>query len=118
MKISITLDAADPALLARFWSAALGYFQASTPTGWSTWEDWFREHDVPKSEWNVGAAIEDPLGNGPSISMLKVAEPKTAKKGPSDCDDRSECADPQLSKASLSGWEDRSSTSSSAPRTI
>jgi len=79
MKISITLDAADPALLARFWSAALGYVEASPPTGWSTWENWFREHDVPKSEWNDGAAIEDPLGNGPSISILKVAEPKTAK---------------------------------------
>ncbi len=78
-KISITIDASDPGLLADFWSAALGYVEADPPTGWSTWEDWLSDHDVPKSEWNDGAALEDPLGHGPSISILKVPEAKTVK---------------------------------------
>jgi len=79
MKISITIDAADPRVLAAFWSAALGYVEAGPPTEWPTWEDWFRDHGVPEAEWNDGAAIEDPLSIGPPISILKVPETKTAK---------------------------------------
>lgn len=79
MKFAMTLDAADPQLLARFWATALEYVEAEPPPGWSTWEDWYRDHDVPESEWNDGAALEDPLGRGPSISILKVPEPKSAK---------------------------------------
>ncbi len=34
---------------------------------------------MPEDEWGDGAAIEDPAGIGPSITFLKVPEPKTAK---------------------------------------
>ncbi len=78
-KISITIDAGDPRLLADFWSTALGYVEADPPTGWSTWEAWLSDHNVPESDWNDGAALEDPLGHGPSISILKVPEAKTVK---------------------------------------
>ena len=34
---------------------------------------------MPESEWDDGAYICDPAGVQPSISFLKVPEPKTAK---------------------------------------
>lgn len=77
--LAITMDCADPAAQSSFWSLALGYVPAPPPTGWDTWESWLAEHDVPEDEWNDGASICDPLGTGPSISLLKVPEPKTAK---------------------------------------
>ena len=73
------MDARDPRALADFWAAALGYVNADPPTGWSTWDGWLADHDVPKSEWNDVAALEDPLGHGPPISILKVPEAKTVK---------------------------------------
>ncbi|MCB0999414.1 MAG: hypothetical protein KDB40_08975 [Acidimicrobiales bacterium] len=79
MKISLTLDAADPLRLAEFWTAALGYVAAPPPAGWASWETWLRDMDVPEAEWNDGAAIVDPAGDGPSISIVRVPEPKSAK---------------------------------------
>ena len=42
-------------------------------------EQWLTDHHVPKSEWNDGATLDDPLGHGPSISILKVPEAKSVK---------------------------------------
>ncbi len=54
-------DAADPAALAAFWAAALGY--------------------VPEPGYDDpdGASIVDPDGVGPAIGFLRVPEPKTSK---------------------------------------
>ena len=76
---TLTFDCAGPAALAAFWCTALGYVPAAPPAGFATWESWLREFDVPESEWDDGAAIEDPAATGPRISFLKVPEPKTAK---------------------------------------
>src|SRR4051812_26424364 len=76
---TLTIDCADPALVARFWCTALGYTQADPPQGWDTWEDWLTDLNVPKDEWYDGASISDPNGVLPSISFLKVPEPRTAK---------------------------------------
>lgn len=54
-------DAADPHRLAAFWAFALGYV------------------DEPDYDDPDGASIIDPDGKGPTISFLRVAEPKTAK---------------------------------------
>jgi Glyoxalase-like domain len=76
---TITIDCVDPARVARFWQLALGYDEAEPPDGWQTWEDWLRDLGVPEEEWNDGASLADPEGVLPSISLLKVPEPRTVK---------------------------------------
>ena len=79
LTLGLTFDCSDAGAQARFWALALGYVPAPPPTGWDTWESWLVDHEVPADEWNDGAYICDPSGAGPSISFLKVPEPKTAK---------------------------------------
>ncbi|WP_350280210.1 VOC family protein [Kribbella sp. HUAS MG21] len=76
---TLTVDCRDPALVARFWCTALGYTEADPPQGWDTWQAWLTELNVPEDEWNDGASISDPDGVLPSISFLKVPEPRTGK---------------------------------------
>jgi hypothetical protein len=76
---TLTFDCHDAVTVARFWTVALGYVDQAPPQGWDTWEEWLRHFEVPEDEWDDGASIEDPLGVLPSISFLKVPEPKTAK---------------------------------------
>jgi hypothetical protein len=76
---TLTFDAADPTRLAAFWKLALGYVDAAPPTGFADWEEWFERFDIPPEERNDGAALDDPEGRGPRISILKVPEGKTAK---------------------------------------
>jgi hypothetical protein len=76
---TVTVDCAAPAALAAFWCLALGYVEASPPEGFASWPEWLTHAGVPPKEWDDGAYIEDPDGVGPSISFLKVPEPKVAK---------------------------------------
>lgn len=77
--IGLTFDCADAPAQARFWRSALGYVEAPPPTGWETWESFLTDHGVPREEWGDGATICDPSGARPTISFLKVPEPKRAK---------------------------------------
>jgi hypothetical protein len=77
--IGMTLDCGDPAAQARFWIAALGYVQSPPPQGWERWEDFLADQGVPPDEWNDGAVIADPHGRRPTISLLKVPEPKSPR---------------------------------------
>jgi hypothetical protein len=76
---TLTFDCHDVVTMARFWTVALGYVDAPPPEGWDTWEDWLRHFHVPEEEWTDGTLLEDPQGVLPSVSFLKVPEPKTAK---------------------------------------
>ncbi|GAA4910742.1 hypothetical protein LX16_2668 [Stackebrandtia albiflava] len=76
---SLTVDCADPAALARFWSLALGYVPKPPPEGFDSWEAWLLRHGVPEAEWDDGAYLCDPEGRLPGISFLKVPEGKSAK---------------------------------------
>ena len=78
-KWTMTIDCADPALVARFWCTALGYVEADPPKGWDTWDAFLTEMNVPEDEWNDGASLSDLAGVLPSISFLKVPEPRTVK---------------------------------------
>jgi len=69
----------NPGTLAAFWSLALGYAEASPPQGFASWAEWLEHAGIPPEEWDDGAYIEDPDGVRPSISFLKVPEPKVAK---------------------------------------
>jgi catechol 2,3-dioxygenase-like lactoylglutathione lyase family enzyme len=75
----LTIDAEDPARLAAFWADALGYVQADPPDGFETWNAWLKHTGVPKKEWNDAAYLEDPAGQGPTLSFLKVPEAKSVK---------------------------------------
>jgi glyoxalase superfamily protein len=76
---TLTIDCDQPGMLARFWAEALGYVESPPPEGWDTWEAWLADQGVPEAEWDDGAALADPDGIGPSLSFLRVPEPKTAK---------------------------------------
>ncbi|MFG2559936.1 VOC family protein [Streptomyces sp. NPDC048496] len=76
---TVTLECAQPAGLAEFWALALGYVPKPPPAGFGSWEKWFAHHGVPEEEWDDGAYLCDPDGVGPTLSFVKVPEPKVAK---------------------------------------
>jgi hypothetical protein len=78
-QLGLTFDCADARGQARFWAMALGYVPAPPPEGWQTWEAFFGDHDVPPEEWDDGAVICDPGARRPTITFLRVPEPKRAK---------------------------------------
>ncbi|NHA67853.1 VOC family protein [Phycicoccus flavus] len=76
---TLTIDCDDAWTQAAFWREALGYVDAPAPQGYATWADWHRAFDVPEEEWGDGATLVDPDGAGPSVTFLRVPEPKTVK---------------------------------------
>jgi hypothetical protein len=77
--VQVTFDCIDPDRLAHFWADLLAYQMDPPPTGYGSWEDWLREHDVPESEWNSASAVSDPEGHGPRIYFQRVPEPRERK---------------------------------------
>jgi hypothetical protein len=75
----VTFDAADPAALADFWAAALGYITQPPPAGFESWDDWARKMEIPEENWNDARALVDPDGAGPRIFFQLVPEAKKAK---------------------------------------
>ncbi len=76
----LVIDCADPDLLARFWAVALHYELAPAPTGFATWNDYYRDVGLPEEELIVGAdRISDPDGLGPNIWFHAVTATKTVK---------------------------------------
>jgi hypothetical protein len=57
---TVTIDCAQPAVLAAFWSLALGYAGASPPAGFANWAEWLASAGVPPDEWDDAAYIADP----------------------------------------------------------
>ena len=77
--IQVVIDCADPARLAEFWAAALGYTLQDPPTGFATWQEFLAAQGVPESEWNSANAVVDPDKHGPRVYFQRVPEPKTVK---------------------------------------
>ncbi|MGC5166917.1 VOC family protein [Luteimicrobium sp. DT211] len=75
----VTVDCADPRALAAFWALALGYREPPVPAGSATWDAWFEAQGVPEDERDGAAYLTDPSGRLPSLSLLRVPEPKTTK---------------------------------------
>jgi catechol 2,3-dioxygenase-like lactoylglutathione lyase family enzyme len=78
-KWTVTLDCTDVPTMLAFWRLALGYVEPTPPEGWTSWEDWLRDMEVPAEEWADGGGLDDPDGVLPSLSFLKVPEPKSSK---------------------------------------
>ena len=77
--VQVVIDCADPARVAAFWAAALGYKLDDPPDGYPSWEEFLREQGVPEDQWNSASAVTDPDGAGPRIYFQRVPEPKTLK---------------------------------------
>ena len=76
----LVIDCASPEPLARFWAEALHYVIAPPPTGFDSWDDFYRSIGVAEDELDGGAdRIEDPAGEGPSIWFQIVPEKKSIK---------------------------------------
>lgn len=77
--IQITFDCADPARLAAFWAAALGYQLDPPPAGFDSWDAFLDAAGVPAEHRNDRSAVSDPDGIGPRLYFQKVPEGKAAK---------------------------------------
>jgi len=76
----LVIDRMSPEPLAHFWAAALHYVIAPPPTGFDSWDDFYRSIGVPEAELGVGFdGIEDPTGEGPRIWFQIVPEKKSIK---------------------------------------
>jgi hypothetical protein len=78
-EVQATFDCADPAGLAAFWAAALGYQVQAPPAGFASWEEALDALGVPPERRNDASAVVDPEGSGPRLFFQRVPEPKQAK---------------------------------------
>ena len=80
VRYQLVIDCADPDRLAHFWAAALGYQLAPPPTGFATWNDYYRDLGISEESLVDGAdRISDPDGNGPTIWFNPVEDAKVVK---------------------------------------
>jgi hypothetical protein len=79
LQFQVTFDCLDPAQLAEFWAAALGYQIDAPPPGFATWPEALAAWGVPESEWNSASAVVDPSGAGPRVFFQRVPEPRSTK---------------------------------------
>ena len=80
VSFQLVIDCTDPERLCHFWAAALKYELEPPPTGFATWDDYWRDVGVPEEELGLGAdRIADPGGAGPRIWFQVVPEPKSVK---------------------------------------
>ncbi len=77
--IQVVFDCSDPAGLARFWAAALGYEVQPPPPGYDDWDDFLAAQGVPEERRNDASAVVDPEGRGPRIYFQRVPEGKAVK---------------------------------------
>ena len=76
----LVIDCTSPERLTRFWAEALHYVIAAPPTGFDSWDEFYRSIGVPEDELGLGAdRIEDPRGEGPRIWFQVVPEKKSVK---------------------------------------
>jgi ABC-type glycerol-3-phosphate transport system substrate-binding protein len=75
----LTIDANDPALLARFWAQALGYQPAPPAEPDSTWHQHYRARLGAQAAFSD--RLFDPAGLRPPIWFQEVPESKAGKTG-------------------------------------
>ncbi|MEV7421498.1 MULTISPECIES: VOC family protein [unclassified Streptomyces] len=76
-QFQVTFDCAEPARLADFWCAVLGYVVPPVPEGFATWEDY--HHSLPPEDQVIYFACSDPSGAGPRVLFQRVPEDKVVK---------------------------------------
>jgi len=78
-EVQVTFDCGDPAALAEFWAAALGYVLQPPPEGFDSWDAALAAWGIPEDHRNERSAVVDPDGAGPRVFFQRVPEGKTAK---------------------------------------
>jgi hypothetical protein len=78
-EVQVTFDCVDPAALASFWAAALGYQEQPPPPGFDSWDAFLDSVGVPEGQRNDRSAAVPVDGTGPRLFFQRVPEPKTAK---------------------------------------
>ena len=76
IRIGLTLDCADAVRAAEFWKLALGYEDNPPPAPYTSIQEWLTALGEPDTSPQDGAWLRDPAGLGPSLSILRVPEPK------------------------------------------
>jgi len=77
VRYQLVINCADPAVMTRFWSEALGYVLEPPPAGFDSWDD-YRRHVGLVSELGKGTdSIVDPDGSGPRIWFQVSPDRKT-----------------------------------------
>jgi Glyoxalase-like domain len=77
--VDLTLDCANPQLLAAFWKTVAGYVDEPPPKPFATREEWLSQFDDEFDDGMDAAWPHGPTGVAPRLSLLQVPEPKTAK---------------------------------------
>lgn len=79
----LTIDANDPARMARFWAPLLGYVPQPPPDGFDSWLAYYRavvpEEELGGDPDDYVDRLVDPAGGGPTIWFQPVPERKTGK---------------------------------------
>jgi Glyoxalase-like domain len=76
----LVIDCRAPQVLALFWAEALHYVIPPPPSGFGTWDDFYRSKGVPEEQIGHGIdRIVDPQGEGPAIWFQIVPERKSLK---------------------------------------
>ena len=78
-RFGVTVDCGDPATLAAFWAAVLGYVEEPPPAGFADWAEYDAAHGITADEAAAGMTIVDPDGDGPRLYFQRVPEAKIAK---------------------------------------
>lgn len=78
-EVQVTFDCDDPAALAEFWAAVLGYVVQPPPEGFDTWDAALAAWGVPEDRRNERSAVVDPDGGRPRVFFQRVPEGRTAK---------------------------------------
>lgn len=78
-RVGVTVDCANPLLLAAFWRDVLNYVDDPPPEGYTSWAEYDLANAVPQDEVEAGATIVDPNGVGPRVFFQRVPEPKRVK---------------------------------------
>ncbi len=80
VSFQLVIDCTSPEPLAQFWAEALHYVIEPPPSGFDSWDEFYRSIGVPEEELGIGAdSIADPNGEGPRIWFQVVPEAKSIK---------------------------------------
>jgi len=74
-RVQVTFDCADPAALATFWAAVLGYPSPEL----ERFRAWLRSIGTAEEDLENWCRIEDPTGARPRLFFQRVPEPKVVK---------------------------------------